>query len=74
MLSGISSLLRLNIDLALPFDTVFVILGGYYINLYSFPLLKYISPFYYENSGLSYIIWNNVDKIGKIILFLIIRY
>lgn len=66
MLSGISESLSITSILACPFDIAFLVLGGYYINLYSYPLLKFFSLFYFENAGLSYIIWKDVESIGKI--------
>ncbi|ALC41689.1 bw [Drosophila busckii] len=54
---------RLASECAAPFDLVFLIFGGSYMNVDSIPLIKYISLFFYSNEALMYKFWIDIDKI-----------
>jgi len=53
-------------ECAAPFDLIFLIFGGAYLNVNSIPFLKYISIFFYANEGLMFDFWKDVDNIGKL--------
>lgn len=54
-------------------DLVCLCISGIYINLSSFPYIRYISPFFFANEALAILFWNNVDEIGKQIGFKILH-
>ncbi|EDW09473.1 protein brown [Drosophila mojavensis] len=50
-------------ECAAPFDLIFLIFGGTYMNVDSVPLLKYFSLFFYSNEALMYNFWIDIDNI-----------
>lgn len=61
----ISGLFKIVItEVASVFDLIFICFSGVYMNLDSWPYLRYISPFYLINEALSLSFWSNVDHIG----------
>lgn len=64
-ISGIFESAQLTAEISPPFDTLFLIFSGIYVNLNQFPFLKYISMFFFSNEALAILYWNNVTSIGK---------
>lgn len=52
-------------ECAAPFDLIFLIFGGTYMNVDSIPVLKYFSLFFYSNEALMYNFWIDIDNIGE---------
>ncbi|KAH8370382.1 hypothetical protein KR093_003237 [Drosophila rubida] len=52
-------------ECAAPFDLIFLIFGGTYMNVDSVPVLKYFSLFFYSNEALMYNYWIDIDNIGE---------
>lgn len=71
MVSGMFESIKLTIEIATPFDVLFVLVSGMYLNLRSVPFLKYISIFFYGNEALSLLYWTNITYLG---MYLIIIY
>lgn len=46
-------------------DLIFLSISGFYINLSSFPYIRFISPFFFSNEALAILFWSNVDEIGE---------
>uniref|UniRef100_A0A1B0CN52 Putative transporter abc superfamily breast cancer resistance protein n=1 Tax=Lutzomyia longipalpis TaxID=7200 RepID=A0A1B0CN52_LUTLO len=51
-------------EISVPFDTIMLILGGFYMNVINLPYVKYISLFYLTNEALSWQFWREIDTIG----------
>lgn len=64
MISGFFESARMTSEVAPPLDLLFLILGGVYINLSGFSLLKYISLFFYSNEALAVTYWHGITEIG----------
>lgn len=67
MISGFVESARLTSEIAPPFDLLFLILGGFYINLSSFSKLKFTSLFFFSNEALSVTYWHNISELGGFI-------
>lgn len=65
MLSGLFNSDALTAEIAPPFDLLFLLMAGMYINLKDFPYVRYISIFYYPNEALATLYWYDVAQIGK---------
>lgn len=65
MLSGLFNSGALTAEIAPPFDTVFLLMAGMYINLGDFPYVRYSSVFYYSNEALATVYWYDIKQIGK---------
>lgn len=65
MLSGIFNSDALTAEIAPPFDLLFLLLAGMYINLNEFPYIRYISVFYFSNEALATLYWYDIADIGK---------
>lgn len=52
-------------EMAAPFDFLFFVFSGAYLNVDYVPYLKYISLFYYSNEAIMNIYWRNVTDIGR---------
>jgi len=52
-------------ECAAPFDLIFLIFGGTYMNVDSIPFIKYISLFFYTNEALMHNFWIDIDNIGE---------
>ncbi|XP_017073110.1 protein brown [Drosophila eugracilis] len=50
-------------ECAAPFDLIFLIFGGTYMNVDTVPGLKYLSLFFYSNEALMYKFWIDIDNI-----------
>lgn len=50
-------------ECAAPFDLIFLIFGGTYMNVDSIPFIKYISLFFYTNEALMHNFWIDIDNI-----------
>ncbi|KAL7737634.1 hypothetical protein ACLKA6_007742 [Drosophila palustris] len=50
-------------EFAAPFDLIFLIFGGTYMNVDSIPGIKYLSLFFYANEALMYNFWIDIDNI-----------
>lgn len=46
-------------------DLIFLCISGFYMNLNSFPYIRYISLFFFSNEALAILFWSDVDEIGK---------
>lgn len=66
MLSGLFDSSKLTAEIAPPFDLVFLILAGVYINLHEFPYLRFISFFFFATEAMSTLFWHDVTTIGMI--------
>lgn len=64
-ISGIFDSTQLTAEISPPFDTLFLIFSGIFINLNQFQFLKYISMFFFANEALAISYWNDVTSIGK---------
>lgn len=47
------------------FNMIFMSVSGAYANLGDYPVLKYISLFYYAYEAISIFFWHNINEIGK---------
>lgn len=47
------------------FNVIFMAVSGIYANLGDFPILKYVSLFYYAFEMMSIFFWYNINEIGK---------
>lgn len=65
MFSGLFNSDDLTAEIAPPFDLLFLILAGMYINLNEFPYVRFASIFYYPNEALATLYWYDVTEIGK---------
>lgn len=72
MISGFFESSRMTAEVAPPLDLLFLILGGFYINLSAFSKLKFTSLFFFANEALSVTYWHNVPVLGATILQLLI--
>lgn len=52
-------------DVASITDLIFLVISGFYINLKSFPFIRYISFFFFTNEATAIIFFSNIDQIGK---------
>lgn len=52
-------------EMAPLFSLIFQILAGFFINLHSFPYVRYISVFFYANEAMTILYWFDVTDIGK---------
>ncbi|XP_017147810.1 protein brown isoform X1 [Drosophila miranda] len=50
-------------ECAAPFDLIFLLFGGVYMNVDTWPGLKYLSLFFYSNEALMYKFWIDIDTI-----------
>lgn len=64
MISGFFESARMTSEVAPPLDLLFLILGGFYINLNTFPYVKYISLFFYANEAMAVTYWQGITEIG----------
>lgn len=60
----------MTLELAPPIDFFLYTLGGIFINIRTFPYLKYISMFYFANEAILIDYWKDVKEIGKDFLIL----
>lgn len=64
-ISAIFDSTQLTAEISPPFDTLFLVFSGIFINLKQFQFLKYISAFFFANEALAILYWNDVTSIGK---------
>lgn len=55
----------MTLEMGPPIDLFLLIFGGMYINIKSFPYLKYVSIFFYSSEGINIEYWSTVKEIGK---------
>ncbi|XP_037927122.1 protein brown isoform X1 [Hermetia illucens] len=60
-LSSLFESSRIASEIAALFDLVFLLFGGYYLNLSSIPILKYFSLFFYCYEALSFDYWHGIQ-------------
>lgn len=65
MLSGLFNSDALTAEIAPPFDLLFLLMAGMYINLNEFPYARYMSVFYFSNEALATLYWYDIAEIGK---------
>lgn len=68
-ISSIFESVFLATEMAAPFDLLFFIFSGAYLNVDYVPYLKYFSLFYYTNEAMMNIYWRNVTDIGESLTF-----
>lgn len=64
MLSGLFSSDALTAEIAPPFDLLFLLMAGLYINLKQYPYVRYVSVFFYSNEALATLYWYDITRIG----------
>lgn len=52
-------------DVASITDLIFLCISGFYINVSSFPYVRYISLFFFTNEATAILFFRNIDHIGK---------
>lgn len=65
MLSGIFGTGAITAEISPPFDLLFLLMAGMYINLHEFPYIRYISLFFFSNEALATLYWYDITEIGK---------
>lgn len=68
MISGLFESARMSSEIAPPFDLLFLVLGGVYVNLNAFSHLKFISLFFYSNEAMAVTYWHRITELGMIAL------
>ncbi|XP_059609154.1 protein brown [Phlebotomus argentipes] len=63
MISGLCVDEKLVQEISVPFDTISLILGGFYLNIGDLPYLKFLSLFFLTNEAISIQFWREIDYI-----------